>query len=486
MNQSPPSRIDERWHVPPPAGAPVRRAIDYHISQLAYWLRIAGAEPRFCLILCDGKGARQRLMNALAIHEVRVQVCTSTLKRPLPLEVLAYHGDHFNDTLFLIDGFEDETATELFKVLQAQRSGLRRNAAWVAIYLESLYALERLYAAAPLLCNLFQRRVPVLAAGASDTLESIGPERLQRWRKRRRIAELIFHTALSPSSKPSYEDFSHLVAAGYTADNLGRTSHRDFEAMVNLWAAGADRVAEAERALAKRKPGPAFASAIVRHALPESAPVRALLAEHLEHDPLGAAALAAARLAAGEAEELALAPLSAPWQRRVAQVRALLRKEEVPSARDLRDLRSAAESLTGNFAGNVLLCAAEVAAAREDLPALAQILDEAERILDDLSAPLAFDIQEKRAAVCAFMNRRSDARAALDDLQEIAVSLHSPGHDARYRAAHGAFLAMLDPARAVGEIRHAYLLFSGHGFPEEAAQMAAQLEALGAPVEPPA
>lgn len=475
-----PNRMDDVWSQPP--GAAVRRAIDLQVAELARWLKRAGAEPRLGLVLCAGKGARHRLMTGLATHDVQVVSATSTDQRPLPKNVIDHKGDHFNDTLFVLDGFESTSAEAQFAVLEGQRGLLKRTATWVVVMVESLNALDRLYAAAPGLCLAFQRRFVVLAAGAPDTPEAVDPGRLLAWRRRSRVAELVFHAALTPSAPPDADDFSRLVSSGYVNDHVGRPGHPDFGRLVALWAAGADRAAMAAGQLADR-PGPALASALARQIDDFSPAQRITLLGGLAHDPLGAARVASAALARGEALPGGLLPEG--WPTDLAWLRAATENPEILDAPGLSAIRgrlaASADQQAATVAVAIHLSLAAASAGEGDLDGVVAAVASAMALLPELPLELAFEVLDKHAALQTWRNDRAGARAAVDRMELVTLDLHSPYFFARHRETHGAFLAPLDARRAAGEFEAAAVLYRGHGYPADADRAeAAWREAAGA------
>jgi hypothetical protein len=439
------------------------------VAELARWLKRAGAEPRLGLVMCAGKGARHRLMAGLATHDVQVVSATSTAERPLPSNVLDHKGDHFNDTLFVIDGFESTTAEAQLAVLEGQRGMLKRTATWVVLLVESLYALDRLYAAAPGLCLAFHRRFVVLAAGAPDTPESVDPGRLLGWRRRSRVGELVFHAALTPSAMPDADDFSRLVSSGYVNDHVGRPGHPDFSRLVALWAAGAERGAMAQGLLNER-PAPALASALARQVAPLTSAQRTVLLGGLAHDPLGAMRVATAALVAGESTPRGLVPEG--WPMDLARVCAAAEGAEGIDAAELlaarQRLTAQADQQAATVGVAIHLGLAALSAAEGDLDGVVSALASATALLPELPLEVAFEVLEKHASLQTYRNDRTSARAAVDRMELVALDLHSPYYFARHREAHGAFLAPLDARRAAGELEAAAVLYRGHGYPADA------------------
>lgn len=431
------------WSVPPSL-AP-RHAIDHHVARYAAWLRRAGAEPRLALILCAGKGARRRLVDGLEAHGVDVVQATSTLARPFPPAVLNHQGDHFNDRLFLVDGFEGHDPEPQFEELNLKWGQLKKTATWVGVVVESIATLRVLYGEAQALLRAFDRKVLVLAAGAPT--EDPAPNVLERlWGANGAVAEQTFATALTPRHPITYDAFSRLVRAGYVANFLGASMHPDREALVKLWA---DRAAEVEAS-------PVLASALARHG--SGSPIA------LEHDPLSA-------VVAG-----AEGALPAAWQA-LAAVEGMGAGAAEPDLAVIDTLLRHAEGEAPGFIVQAHLAVAAAHAVRGNLPACIDAVATArEHAGRPVPPEVEFRVHEKAIQLDTFRGARTAGQAGVDRLAALAEQLQSPFYDGRHLLARAQFTEPLDARRAAGDYEGAHTLFAGHGYPEWATDAAAGLE----------
>ncbi len=441
--------LHSAWSAPPAAP---RRGIDHHVEQWAAWLRRAGAEPRLCLVLCAGKGARSRMAEGLSALGVRVQGVTSTMERPLPREILDHQGDHFNDLLFLIDGFAEHDPARQFEVLEGQRRALKRTATWVGVMVENLRALERLATFAPQLFREFGRRIVVLAAGASDE-PSPNPQLLEAWRADGRVAELLFVDALTPSQPPaSYDDFSRLVRSGYVGNFVGQPIHPDRARMVALWASGPGGVADAAAHGAPLSP--VWAAALARHGGPLPAPLAAAVADALAGDPLSR--VAGGLPVADHADAQRLAAVAAP--------------DAPPSSLAEPVARACGAGVPDDWAAHLWMALGSAHAAAGDLDATLLAVRAARARAEAAAVPeLLFEVLDTQVRLLTFTHDRTGAQVALAKMAELALTLQSPYHQAGHLAARAAFTEPLDPRRAVGDYQAAAALFSGFGWADEAA-----------------
>lgn len=201
--------LEARWPRPVPDG--IERARGWHLRALTQWLTRAGAEPRLCLILCAGRGARDALLDACVTANVDVAPAPVRAARPIAPALAAHRGDHFNSTLFLMEGLS-AASDDVLGTLDGLRGQLRRMATWVGLVVDDLATLDRLQQHAPGLMLSVQRSALVL--GASPGQASASLTSLAAWRKRGRVAELAFAAATSTAA-PSQDDLARLLRTGY-------------------------------------------------------------------------------------------------------------------------------------------------------------------------------------------------------------------------------------------------------------------------------
>jgi hypothetical protein len=437
--------LRSEWSVPP-AHAP-RRAIDHHVARYAAWMRRAGAEPRFALILCAGKGAKRRLIDGLSAHGVDVFRAPSTPERPLPKAILDHQGDHFNDRLFLIDGFEDGDPEPLFEALNLQKGQLTKTATWVGLCIESLASLRTLYGEAQGLLRAAERTVLVLAAGAG--MEDPVPEALERlWSANGDVAEQVFADALTPKHPTTYDAFSRLVRAGYVADFLGTDIHPDRRQLVELWA---DRDASA---LDLSDASPTVAAAMLRHAEGLSAETQATLAAAAQADPH--------TLVATEQ------PIrSQPFYQAMGAVERIGRGEATLDPMALEGLLYEVKEVQSPAAKvHAWLAAASAHAASGALQPCVDAVGVACALANPpVPLEVSFRAYEKAVQLDTYRGARTAGQRGVDRLGELANALQSPFYDARELLARAQFTEPLDPRRALTDYHNAHTLFAGHGYP---------------------
>lgn len=443
------------WSRPVPDG--LARATAHHLTALARWLTRAGAEPRLALVLCSGPEAKRRLAEGLSELGVEVVAAPSTPARPVHPRILGHQGDHFNSTLYLADGFDAGDPTPIFEVMEGQRGQLRRTATWVALVVESVAALVALERSAPALVRSIMRRTLVLGPEMVGAADAPAPaEVLRDWRREGRVAELVFHHAMTPTTMPgTYLDFARLVRTGYVAALPGQAVHPERQRLVELWL----RPEERGLPFTAVQAGPIAAEAAARHA--SLAPGdREGLAELLAKRP-------EARAAAG------LPVDDEPLLAALAEVEAMGSGERAPDPGALAALRAraAAPTVGPGLRAHVELAIAGAHAALDDLEACSAAVEAAASIAEraGVAPELTFEVLEKAARLRAFGNQRGPARAALDRLEALAPRLASPLYEGRFLVARGDFLAPLDPARARADYEEAAALLERHGYPDRAA-----------------
>lgn len=262
--------VESIW--PRPVADGIERARGWHLRQLTEWLTRAGAEPRLCLIICTGRDARDALFDACVAARVDIAPAPVSAKAPIAPALMAHRGDHFNATLFLMEGLAGAPDAVL-ETLDGMRGQLRRMATWVGLVVEDLTTLDRLERHAGGLMRAIQRTALVLGDGPQ--LGTVSPASLEAWRRRGRVAELAF--ASLSGDAPAYDDLSRLIRAGYgsvlaTLDPVRRQAHQ-------LWTTGA---------LDGAPLTPALAEAALRHgtgASPEAAGPTARIAAGLDPMP---------------------------------------------------------------------------------------------------------------------------------------------------------------------------------------------------------
>lgn len=447
---SEPVLLRSPWPAPVPDG--YGRALDFHLTAFARWLLRAGAEPRLALVLCSGPAARDRFVEGVAIDGVEVQAAPASTARPVHPAISGHQGSHFNRTLYVVDGLTSDRG--LLEALDGRTGMLARSATWVALVVERLDVLGALYAHAPRLAGQVMRRCLVLDGHAAGSkAEPLDPGLRARWTDAR-LAERIYHHAMTPGAPPALLDFDRLARTGYLPAQVGRVMHPERQRLAALWNAGPEA-----RALpfTADQAGPVAAEAALRRAGPALDPT---LAKRLiaRLDDVG-------RLGAGEV----------PGEPRLADLRAVRAMGTGDAPLDPAVVERCRRAVGADGYGPALTAHAHqalamAAAAAGDLEACAADLEAAGRAAGRAGLPeLLFDVLEKQIQIAVFAEQRGPAKSLLERLEALAPLLHGPFFAARARLARGEYTAPLDPARAAVELGEAERLFRAHGYPTWAA-----------------
>ena len=79
----------------------------WHARKHAKWLLSAGAEARLSILMLSGDRAYTHWQQLLTEQGVIIEHCDITSTRPVPSILLQHRGDHFNRTLFVLDGLDN-------------------------------------------------------------------------------------------------------------------------------------------------------------------------------------------------------------------------------------------------------------------------------------------------------------------------------------------------------------------------------------------
>jgi len=422
------------------------RTFSYHVESYARWLNSAGAEPRFSVVLCVGKNAREAFSEAMSIHGVTAVTATATDRRPMPEDVARHEGTHFNSKLFLVDGFDGCNARDVFRTLNGQRSLMRRSATWVALVIESVEALMALYDAAPDLTAAVMRRCLVITGPAEGGPQGAAPAtQYNLWMTRGLIAEQVFHTYCTDGVVADYPDMSRLFRTGY-GKTLDPKEQPDWQPWFDLW--------NGRRPPLQPDLSLPLASAVGRHGGDFTDQEAAVLATRLAERPFcRIAASLAAQDDADSAYHLALA----------GEAQATLGTQWPDS------IRARTESWSEHTGGIAVveMAIAQGYGAADDVDGCLGSLHRAVAAADQPSTPeLYFEAVAARMKLEVLLSMRTDARHSLDILESVAPRLQGPYFDARALLARGDYRAPLDPSPARDDYREAERQFRAHGYAE--------------------
>ena len=445
------------WSTPP-IDSEVTKG--HHLGDLARWLQSAGAEARLALALCSGARARATIYALLTKAGINIVPAPVTSERPIHADLMAHQGSHFNSTLFVMGGFEQTDAADVFRILDGQRNQLSRTATWVLLMLESTATLEALYAPAPNLADTIMRRCLVIDAEVVDAVGArVSPAISDGWRRSGRIAELVFDDVMNPGTGTDYFTFSRLVRTGYVSQLAAVTSalHPERRELVNIWKT-------------RERPSggpltPAVAEALVRHTVatgPQRDEATAALAD-----------LPAVRAAIG------LDVSEVPFWGAFAAVRRAADAGEASTPDTWARLRADAASLTLSVRVMVEETVSRAAAASGDFEACVDALERAVEWADAVSPELRFSLLEKMAQLYAFMEKPGPANAVLTAMEREVPGLESPYYEGRSCFALARFFVQKDPTVSQRFLRRAATLFGVHGHRDWAEEARAELEPEG-------
>lgn len=449
-----------------------------HVDALARWLLRAGAEPRLALVLCSGPEAKERWMRATSDHDIVVRHAPATPADAIHPLIRMHQGDHFNKTLYVMDGFENGDPTSLFEKLDRQTSMLTRTATWVAVVIESLSVLERLYAIAPTLVAAFHRRAIILdesidGGDGYGSAASVDPALLDQWRRDQQVAELIYQHAMTPDAAPDYDDWSRLIRSGYAVYLSGQRLHPDRNHLVRLWSDLETYASTGEIPFDVSLAGPALAEAVARHVARPSKR-QSLLEKCVEPLVEHPAARYAGGVTVEDVEGLQL----------MAKMRTAAEGGAATTEADRRALADLgqAQGIGANLAVHVYLALAEEAASRQDLEGCDMALAQADRLSElrkGVAPELAFEVADKMARMHMWQHRTREGRATLEKALSLAPQTHSPYYLGRGLLLQGDLTRDLDPTKARHYYTEATRVLSLSGYPHEAAMAQESLEALG-------
>ncbi|MCK6572126.1 hypothetical protein L6V77_13630 [Myxococcota bacterium] len=436
---------------------------DFHVDTFARWLRSAGAEARLAIAFVSGPAARQALERGLAARGCRPVTATARPGTPVHPTLAAHQGDHFNDTLFVVDGLECEDAARGLREIGTQIAQFRRLATWVVVLIESPAALAALESAGGILRRHAARRFVVLSGEDAFPLEDpVSADAVSRWRREHRVAERIYHLARTPGTAPDLLDFGRLLRAGWGGLRVHPDAHATGTQLRKAWMERPRDAGALMQLLAS--PDPELSLGIGRlcpWSLEPGAP-RAALAMNLAPSP--------------EARYMSGLPVSGEGPlAALAEARSTLDDGRLPSFQVLSTLRAAAEDgvFSAHLRMHVRLALAQAAVVAEALETCREELMAADRLITTeglaLAPELVFEVVERRTALDAAAGERADARLGLDRLADLLPRLGSPFYAARHVLARGEQMMALDPGRGREALREAGTLFSAHGYARWAA-----------------
>jgi len=446
--------INSQWPVP--SANAWERAFDYNIERFGRWLNSAGAEPRLALVLCAGPESKQRLIDGLSQYAIEPQFATTSSERPLAESVVKHQGTHFNNKLFLVDGFDACDTRDVCGILEGQRSVLRRSATWVALIVESSDALSMLYQMAPMLSASIMRRFLFVSPEGAHCHQPVAPAaQLNQWNRQGLVSEQIFHTICTGGVVGDYTQYARLFRSGY-GTAVSAIPQADWGPWFSEWY-GQERTDVSDASVP-------LASAMARHRTDLSDKERRVLTDRLLSRPIcRAAASLDPRSQADHSYGVALSgdadgAVGDDWQE------------------DCRAATKGWHNLPGG-AACMELAIAEGCAKNEDLDGCLAALEKAlEYAQKDSTPELHFEVMTTRLRLEVLLSQRTQARQSLDVLETLATDLESPYYQARALLARGDYRLPLDQSPARDDYRTAERMFRIHGYAEWATTVAERLK----------
>jgi hypothetical protein len=433
-------------------------AFDFHLDAFARWLRSAGAEARLAIAFVSGPVARQALEHGLAARGCRPVPATARPGTPVHPALAAHQGDHFNDTLHVVDGLDTADPARVLREIGTQIAQFRRLATWVVVLIEGPEALAALETAGGILRRHAARRFVFLSAqDAFPLADALPSEALERWRREHRVSERTYHLARSPGSAPDVLEFGRLLRAGWGGLPMHPDADPALRALRTAWAEPPRDAGGLMGLLASAGPDVALGvGRLCPWALEPGAP-RTALAMNLSTSPEARFVLGLPIQGDG--------PLAA-----LSEARSALSEGRLPSFRTLSTLRDAAADalFSAHVRVHLRMALAEAALAADALETCRTELAAADHLVTteglSLAPELAFEVVERRTALDAAAGERAEARLGLDRLGELLPRLGSPFYAGRHALARGEQMMALDPGRGREALREAGMLFSTHGY----------------------
>ena len=427
------SRLCRESEWPLPASADADVSLEFHLDRYARWLLTAGADPRLSIVLCAGETAKANFIEGMTARKITPEIALATSKQPVAPNLSQHQGTHFNSTLYLVDGLKSLDRDAL-NTLNGQRGLLNRMATWVALIVEDMDTLCRLYQFSDGLMRETMRRALVVSGTLPDAPQAPAPaSQMNLWRRHARVAELAFHTMMTHAVIADYDDVSRTLRSGY-GGALNTLPMGQWTPWQRLWH-GAE---PGGRMTAD------IASAWVRHLpdlpqeslLGDALATRPLCAVHVPSPPSGLPAL----MASGPQGNIAgwaasLRDVTGAWRRRDAE-RAVVELHIAEHYAAAEDLEGCLDALTQGLEAS-------------RTPACPEVF---------------FEVAAFLLKLHILLGQRKEALMLLNDLESRVPELHSPFYDARIHLARGDYRAPLDPTPARVEYTAAIELFRIHGY----------------------
>ncbi|MEE2787976.1 MAG: hypothetical protein VX589_11605 [Myxococcota bacterium] len=439
---------------PEAAHASSRRAREFHVARLARWLNVAGAEPRFGMALASGPDARRALVDGLEAEGIRVVSAVCTPRVPVPQVVRTHSGDHFNSTVYLLDGFEANASAELLRQLTTYRDQFIRPATWVVFLVESLEVLVSLYEHAPVLMDALMYRCLVIDDMADVDERSPPATVVKGWHRHQRMDELVFATITTGGLGANYLDYTRVLHSGY-GHSMSNTVIEPAAQLHALWCHGQGPTPDSGL-------NPALLEAVMRH-------------DSSAHGAPGLADIMATL--AGRFLPINAAPTT---DGHVLAQRLRLTADGQFDQAEAHALRAVVQAFRHHATGGIELemCIAQGYAIQDDIDGCRTALLAAEQMSRARAVPVEYlaEVLEFECRFFTLLGERAEARRCLDDFERVVISTGHPYFYARLKAAMGNFNAPIDARKARNEFLEAERTFRAHGYLARARSLGTWLE----------
>jgi len=394
------------------------------------------------------------LNDGLEVSGIRVVSVQCTEKDPVPQVIRAHTGDHFNSTLYLLDGFNAETSVDVLRQLATLKEQLIRPATWVVLCVESLESLVALYEHAPALMVAVMHRCLVIGDEAIATTTIHPPATaLKAWHRHHRLLEHVYATISTLDQDAGYRAYTRVLHAGY-GHALPTRLTGSIGQMHSLWL---------------NQQGPR----------PISSLASSVLEAVMRHDPL------ASTFSNLDDVVIALDGQFLPYNgENLDAANSVVHRLRRVGEGQFNDAdvvwlqeRVAGFECSQHARIELALCVAQGYAAQDDVEACRMALANAERLGRMPGVPLEY-LGAGLAYQCRFFTltgERTEARRCLNGLEHVAQTVGFPLNHADLKAVTGMFNAPIDARKARSEFLEAERLYRAHGYLPRAQRITVEL-----------
>ena len=409
---------------------------------MARWLNRAGAEARLGYVLAAGSGAIERMVDELDSHSIEVQIVRTTVENPVPQAIRNHVGNHFNSTLYLIDGLEDGELLDNIAQLELLREQVVKDGNLGRFDCSKPFRFGRPTSTGPGLMRMMMHCCLYLGDLASIEACAGAPvSQIKQWRRAHRTRDCVFNTILTQGAQVDYWDYTRVVQSGY-GTALIPPANSVADRLNALWRSEPVSVREHDDA--------AVLEAAMRH-YPDAC--RGLGVGQVV-DRLGGCFL----------------PLDSGFSGSgVGLVRAFAGMDgDVGQTREdaLRLALSSHTPSSSDVQLKVEMVVAQLCAGQDDIEGCRSALEKALEIgaSGAVTPEFVLGALETTIRFYTLIGERGRARDELDTMERWVRTHGSPFYFARLQRALGSFLMPIDPRRACHELLAAEQIFRSQGY----------------------